>query len=63
MAKDEGRLKMVIKVTTEEALMIEAYKAMRKAVKTKGVSQEKKSDAISQIFKESMQMLDTLQVE
>ena len=51
---------MKIVATVEESLMIEAYKAMRKVVKTKGVDSDKKSKAIPEIFQQSMDILDKL---
>lgn len=54
---------MKIMVTVEESLMIETFKAMRKVVKSKGVDREKKTQAITSIFTESMEILDKLNYE
>lgn len=51
---------MKIIATVEESVMVEAYKAMRKIAKTKGVSEDKRSEYMTKVFSESMEVLDKL---
>lgn len=51
---------MKIIATVEESVMVEAYKAMRKIAKAKEVSEKKRSDAMTKVFCESMEVLDKL---
>ena len=51
---------MKIVATVEESIMVEAYKSMRKVAKAKGATEDKKSEAMTKIFRDSMEVLDKL---
>ena len=52
---------MKVTITVQEAIMLDAYKAMRVAAKAEGVSQDKKTYICSSLFKKSMEILDKLE--